>query len=516
MIKKINLKNTIQYPFDIVTCFERPIANQLNYIDVNYGHFFVIISKIYQFYFASKDKNSREEIINLTEKILNVECKIIQRTGFINKVQNAIEKNCPVVIGVNLKGLFYSEYYRKENWPHWLLVTGYDTEKNIYYVLDDVQFLHMENMYGDFIITQKILMSINRKFLSEYDSKWSGFFFEPHQNISINDALIKILDFYFSFNICDKKTFPQLQLLQDLSYISNTNYKYTDLSDEIKKKIINTNKYRSVFVQEIEKYMTKLEYKESSILSMQKYNYELGKQWDQFITSNILNILSNSEIDSEIPDILIELELKIKSILLDFYKYIKFVQKNGQREIQNNFSKKHNKLQIENDVNNIIKIHKNEIVFNFKGDKKYDWWFDDDAPKVILKSKIDSSQSFKIETKIEVDNSFSQEYFQAGIFLRTSNKILFCAIDNGDSFVVDEIGELSKSAFYEFTNISMISVVKDGMNIVATLSNSQSKKLEISWYLNTNENVDVGLACKTWGRTGKAKICFSDYNFSVR
>lgn len=51
MKKRISLVNTIDYSLDKVSCFERAVANQLNNINGDYGHLFIMLSKIYQFYF---------------------------------------------------------------------------------------------------------------------------------------------------------------------------------------------------------------------------------------------------------------------------------------------------------------------------------------------------------------------------------------------------------------------------------------------------------------------------------
>lgn len=71
--------------------------------------------------------------------------------------------------------MFYSEQYMEKDWPHWFIITGYDTTKKLYYVIDDILYAHEDKVYGDVCLTSKMLKSIYKKYISKYGIKWSCF-----------------------------------------------------------------------------------------------------------------------------------------------------------------------------------------------------------------------------------------------------------------------------------------------------------------------------------------------------
>ena len=240
--KKIKIENTTEYSFDKVSCLERPIVNQLNYINNKYGDFFIIISKLYQFYFTKKEKNTREEIIKISELILGVRYQSISSL----KINKAIDQHYPVVLGVNLKFLFYSKYYCFNDWPHWFLITGYDTERKIYNILDDVQYIQNESLYGEFVLTKSILKQLNKKYKEKYEKRWNCFYFELKERKSVYNILINILGVYLEFDFSQNNSYPQLFLLKELSELYNQERNNSSLIEELKKKIVNLNKYRHI------------------------------------------------------------------------------------------------------------------------------------------------------------------------------------------------------------------------------------------------------------------------------
>lgn len=311
MKKRISLDSTIKYSLDKVSCFEMAVANQLNHKNGYYGDLFIILSKIYQFYFLQIGVDSREKIIELSKRLLNLEIKHIHKNNFSKNIQNYINKGYVTVLGGNLISLFYSEQYMEKDWPHWFIITGYDTDKKLYYVIDDIQYAHEDKVYGDVCLTSKMLKSIYRKYISKYGIKWSCFVLDVQYELFLSEALRKILMLYFEFDISDSTAYPQLLLLSELSKLAQcNNITNKALFEEVKKKILNMNKCRSVFIQEIEKYMNYLEFNNGLIGFLHEYNINLEKLWNSFVTSNILKIITYKEIDIKIPDEIIVLEKK--------------------------------------------------------------------------------------------------------------------------------------------------------------------------------------------------------------
>lgn len=417
------------------------------------------------------------------------------------------------VLGGNLISLFYSEQYMEKDWPHWFIITGYDTDKKLYYVIDDIQYAHEDKVYGDVCLTSTMLKSIYKKYISKYGTKWSCFVLDVQNEIILSEALRKILMLYFEFDIGDSNAYPQLLLLSELSKLSQcNNITNKTLFEEVKKKILNMNKYRSVFIQEIEKYMNKLEFNNASIDLLHEYNINLEKLWDSFVTSNILKIITYKEPDIKISDEIIGLEEKISFLLRSFANFLSLKKLDKKDDIDKRCDRD---LYIENDENKIIKLYDREVLFNFINGKTYNWWFEDNAPKFVLASKINSHQNFKLSTKIKVDKGYTQKNFQAGIFLRTNKTSLFAGMDAKGIFVFDEIGKLNQSKYFKFSNEFYVSVEKNNGLVFAEIKNVSLEKTEIKWYIDDGENIDIGLTCKTWDDLGKVNIRFYDYYITL-
>lgn len=135
MERRILINNTVEYSLDRVSCFERTIANQLNYRNGYYGDLFIALSKMYQFYFLQNNQNIRKEVFRLSKDILNVKIINIKRKNIRKYMSESSNSKCLPIVGVDLIDLFYSNYYKEKDWPHWFLITGYDEYRKIFFFM---------------------------------------------------------------------------------------------------------------------------------------------------------------------------------------------------------------------------------------------------------------------------------------------------------------------------------------------------------------------------------------------
>jgi hypothetical protein len=70
------------------------------------------------------------------------------------KIKAQIDAESPVLIPGDLFAIYYDELYKYRHHYHYFLVKGYDSEKELYYILDTVHVEHGRNaVYKDFAIT---------------------------------------------------------------------------------------------------------------------------------------------------------------------------------------------------------------------------------------------------------------------------------------------------------------------------------------------------------------------------
>lgn len=222
---------------------------------------------------------------------------------------------------------------------------------------------------------------------------------------------------------------------------------------------------------------------------------------------NLSNIENHRCDNLELPYNIIESEIEISRIINDFKEYLEELvinEENTQyKELETN-------LIIENDPDKIININNNSISFKFRRNKTYNWWYDDEAPKVILISNINSNENLRACTKIEIHSNYLESNFQAGIFLRTKTETLFASIDLNDLFVLDKIGFINNSCKFKFsTKIEIMLSIKH-KRIAAKITNGRYES-KMEWSLNSNSNFDIGLSCKTWGNGEKLEVDFLNY-----
>lgn len=501
---KIPIENTMYYSFDKVSCFEQPIGNLLNYKNGYYGHAFIMLSKIFQFYFLKPNHNFKVKLINLVTEILNVD--IVEITSLFqhfNKLKFELKKQNPLIVGINCRKLFYSDHYKIEDWPHWMLISGYNPMTDTIQIIDDLHLLYCnrENEYGHFYLTNNILKSIYKSYIGKYGREWSCFTFCINDEKPLMKLIISIIDYYlqFDFKSC---SFTQIRLLKEYFCCDNG-----EIKKELSKKIINTNKYRSVFIDLIKKYMNELRYSKKNILWFDSVNKRLEKFWANYVLINLSNIENHRCDNLELPYNIIESEIEISRIINDFKKYLEELvinEENTQyKELETN-------LIIENDPDKIININNNSISFKFRRNKTYNWWYDDEAPKVILISNINSNENLRACTKIEIHSNYLESNFQAGIFLRTKTETLFASIDLNDLFVLDKIGFINNSCKFKFsTKIEIMLSIKH-KRIAAKITNGRYES-KMEWSLNSNSNFDIGLSCKTWGNGEKLEVDFLKY-----
>ena len=115
------------YEFDEVTCFEHPIIVVLDYIKEGYGRLYAMLAKLNGIYMGNGEEyltnNSflRERTIREMEEYFAIKCRNMNGMSK-RKIRQSILKEEPVIVGINLKDIFYSTYFYEKNWCHWVII----------------------------------------------------------------------------------------------------------------------------------------------------------------------------------------------------------------------------------------------------------------------------------------------------------------------------------------------------------------------------------------------------------
>lgn len=526
-MKKINIYDMQKnYYIDEVTCFEHPVAVALNYYDERYCSLYISLSKIYGIYCGGIDNTVREDV---RERVFEDLKNIVK----VNKVEYSkiswdiikenIDSGKPLIAGVNLKSIFYSEHYLKEDWGHWMLINGYDEDSKTLSIVDNTQFGHLGEKYDEFIITYEMLQRASKDYKRQFDNKIFCFTLEKESGFNYKESLIKVLNKYVDMNEGDWESYRQIGLLKVLNEMSNGRKIYSQYYyEEFKKKIININKYRQVFFDEISYTMSDFQYDNFKIENYKDKLRYLNEKWDKFILLNVIKAVKGRFDAKKISSSIVELE---KDLVNEVKEYIEYLEMNIKGECNDEITEIHKKeitYEIINDKDNIVYGNDNEIVFSFTGKRIYNWWIEDDAPKVNLyRGNIcTENRGIRIVTNIEIDRDIKSSYeelVQAGIYVRTceDNKFYVCGFEGKERWILDRIGYDGQHKAVKSTYSIYIEIKKSKLTF-GFEEEDRKKSILFEQDICTDGEIVVGLVCKTWQKPVKAKVYFRNTEIEMQ
>lgn len=505
-----------KYNIDELSCYEHPIATALNYFDSNICNVYILLSKLYGMYMVDLQTNSRIAVINDLEKQFDIDIKLAKKISW-KYLKECIDNNIPLIVGVNLYDIMYSENYLKKDWGHWFLVKGYDENNGTVIILDNVQYNDLGERYSDFRISFDMLMKAHKSFLKKYSDEITGISLSyTEKECQYKNAVKHILDLYLSINVEKSDNYRQINLLRELEKLSKNDSDFASYYvEEFKKKIININKYREVFINELCKSMVNLEYDHDNIVKLKENAAILNELWKMFTLKYSIIVTSKHEKIIEIDEEIKKCEIQIQNQIKEYALYLNGVKKNNS--VVKNSEINNITYEIVNDFDGIIKGSDKNIQFSFVKNKIYNWWIEDNAPKVCLVksnfSKIDSKKELFIRTQMNIkkcDRFTSGEKYQAGFYIKTyeDNNNYMCALNEQEEWSIDKVGYEGKTVFNRDTYNIFVRIVED-MIIFGTYDDKGENILLQQKIINIGD-FEVGLICKTWEKWGKLIVGFNN------
>lgn len=177
------------FSWNELNCFYRPFAIVLSSINNQYFQTFLMFVSMYVTY-VLEDGNQltynkadvmlnyyNEELQNLFHSNIN-EIDIKKVKDIHKKIKKELSENRAVILPCDLYYLPYSQNYKDLHKRHYLIIKGYDSRKQIYYVLDNMQNeLGASIQYSDFMLEERIICEMNGGFAEHFDRIWGfGYF----------------------------------------------------------------------------------------------------------------------------------------------------------------------------------------------------------------------------------------------------------------------------------------------------------------------------------------------------
>lgn len=261
-----------------INCFEKPICILLDNIGTGYSDVFFLYLKIIECYDI---KSFQEEVLSnffitmkyiLSDK-LHLTISVFEQPDNLHKtIMEQIDEGKPVMLGGNLKYLFYSKYYMEQDYAHLFLIKGYDAEKQIYYILDDKQ--RTDEKYDEFILPFQEIEKLYNGFLGKENGAvlWAMDMNPKVKNLDTGASLKECLKILL--DNAGEEAIKEVMLCREIEKAVNDN----DMEEGLELCSIfgNCTNYKQLLYQEV----TKL-YQEN--VESGKYGTELARTADMVL-----------------------------------------------------------------------------------------------------------------------------------------------------------------------------------------------------------------------------------------
>lgn len=466
-----NIKANIEaYPLDQVNCISRAISLCIASYDIQLSNLFLIIDsfeRCYSIKSLEEPKEPYDRELNLVQKYLNLNFeKIFLDKNFFTAIEEQIVLNNPVIVPINLKEIFYSDYYREDDWEHPVVIKGFDSSKKVFYILDYIQLKSDIPMERDFTIEYGVLYVAFQSYFS---------------NIGKTDnEFILVLD---KTKVEKSKTFPiYIKEIQENIALGDMENNFLKLAPV---KWLNIYKYKEILFS--------LSLNLLKGLTCQSNNYLIRK--NNIINLNkklffrlYMNWSRSNQINSELV-IEINHVIQLEQILIkELFERLNvlFLEK---RDVEMLYI-------FENNEDNIIQVINNIFQFTFAENKIYNTWLGDDSPKVVFPK----ASNGKISISLSVVKNLYDADFAGGIFIRDGEDMYYYTLDAKGKLNLDKRG-VELSLVHEYIESDCLEF---GIEFKNKKCNFLYRKNSVSSYnlfysLELKEKlIEYGIGCKTY------------------
>ena len=501
------------YTLDKVNCFERPTAIVLEHMNSCYSSFYLMFRK----YFYSYMQDFNDYFIFDMLGLKYVKKDSTNDIGTI--IYECINTQKPVLIPGNLKELYYSDHYKTQNWPHLFLVNGYDFDNNLYRIFDATQVkgLNGKQVYMDFTVRSEDIESVYKSYTYTYGNSnaYISYFENINNSIDKKELLNK---FFVMMSNKDKTKYLEHSKCTELAstLLECVDIKRaTNIVNSMMPFLINSTKSKIVMIDEMLRLLRSFSLTLEEVEEINFLKKNTSDAWSQLISKFIKEIHKNLYNNMlKVPSICMEKALFYENKLCELATRYMAKTSSLREEIQNTWEYKDFVVTCQNNNDGVIKIHENDVTFQFH-DKIYNSWFSDESPKLVILNTNIFENCFSFSVNLDTCFPNAVEGFLAGIFIRTKGGDLFIwGYDNNNCYLLELVGkDKIYSRYTDQTNHNFIVKIENNELCYGIIEGSKVTFLE-SMCLDDTVS-EIGLVCKTWSECKFGKIVFSDLEIAI-
>ena len=413
------------FAWNELNCFYRPFAIVFNSINKQYFQSFLLFLSMYVSYVLEDETQLTYNKSDIMFDYFNVELQSlfhsriqrfdIKKTKDFHKLlKEELSEQRPVILPCDLYYLPYSENYRELHKRHYLIIKGYDSKKQIYYILDNMHNeLGASTRYSDFMMEEKIVYEMNYGFSKCFDRiPERGYFWsvDLHNNGIFFDESIRYLA-----KACNR-------------LVNGNKYQNFErkLLDEIRKDVFTQNTYgyllrsniRTLFLCSLVNYLLNYTKDKRAVSDIEALCQKISKEWDIIKQSIIYKIQKRNDNVEKIQKRVENNIEQEKRLFAEIINYISSIS----LETEQNLKLKDHRIQNRNQAVVSVAGDRGEILLS--KEKIYDTWEEkNNAPQILYDVKTDEGE-FKI--RINIDTQFgSSSMCGIILYLEDETRIMY-------------------------------------------------------------------------------------------
>lgn len=514
LVQNLNKEKEI-YKLDQVNCMEKPIAIMLDGYNQIYRHIFHLFMKMMQSYnlnyykeidFSNLRTMSRVDIIMNREMNIKLKSKnkFSSCEDFCNFIDLNIQANNPVVVPANLKELYYSKFYLKNDWYHSFLVYDHDKERGLFHIFDSVQTSNPIN-YDKFVIQEKVLYDMYKSF-NENLYEESVYYIDSSQvanEIDVKQLVINCLNKFVYHR--SENVYIEVDLINKIISEKKIN------QDEINK-FRSIYHHKEVFFYELSFFFQKIERDVDKVKQFNKLKENLLDKWD-IVSSKIIYKLYHRNIDGIMADLknVLNYEESMRIFIKDILNTLNFnvIKKNCEEDKEYSF--------INNEDNIITKISERSFKFCFNNNKLYNNWFKDESPKIIYNTQITTNSNVEMSARFCLDKYETGSNFIIGfIFNTNSGENYLFGLNSGVALQMEHTSVDNCMLVFPINSDSVeikVNIVNKHLHIICKINEEEKKDFDV----DVNGEIKMcGVCCKTWMKFQPLILRVEDLKISIK
>lgn len=495
-----NIKDTIgAYQLDQLNCFERPTAVIYKYIYPGSEHLYIMYRKLFQSFAVSNDQN---ELRDFEDETGVQRHKIAVKTDVIPLLTRLLKEGHPVLVPINLKELYYSRYYKTQDWGHLFLIKGFDEEKKLFFIMDSLQFPPkvMVPCYYDFAIKYEDLYEA----FNQYKGACGRCLYYFEKSSTEKKQAERFLKFLKILNdVISRNQYIEYEVIRYFQQAGNIQVDDLDPSTlKVGNDMINTPKYKSVMMEQLILGLDKFHYNTKHLSDL---SVKLGERWnlDNLMFMKTLQKANFNKVSYIRTEETKQYEMELLQEIKNCISFLSNVHEDSSNLIP---------LPCENNEDQIISYKEGNYIFDFHTDDIYNTWLDDECPKVIVYEKKNTDY-LRFHVKCSIMKGFNASGHQEGIFIRTDkNELYTFALNFENQYILDYVGKYTMEIFLNKENIQEVElyIEYNKNNLSVGILNQNYEYVKLGHYELDINIQQCGVFCKTWNDCKSLKVCFSN------